>query len=153
VEESKEPDAKPTAEVPANEPAAETPQTTVSNYGAYISVSDVEEISGIDGIKEVEEPQKIKFTNSNGDIVYEVSFYGDYFYDEEVGGNQEYYTEVVDVGDKAAICLPDSPYRLTFIKGSQSVMTQTLTKNSEGEWILSEEQLVELAKIIASKLP
>lgn len=123
-----------------------------TSYGKYLTAADVEEVTGLTGLKTTEENVTLRFTDSAGNIVYEARFYGSSFYDKEVEGNREYYTDVPGVGDKAAICIPNSPYRLTFAKGETGVMTQVLADDAEGNLLLNEEQLISLAKIIASKM-
>lgn len=124
-----------------------------SVYGEYLTVAEVEDITGLTGLTVSEEGVTLRFTGSDGGVVYEARFYSADFYETEVGGNREYYEDVPGVGEKAAICIPDSPYRLTFVKGDRCVMTQTLSNNADGELILSEEKLISIAKSIASKLP
>lgn len=135
------------------EPAAAAQETKGSIYSEYLSVSDVEQAAGLTGLKSEEEGVTLRFTGSDGAVVYEARFYGADFYETEVGGNRDYYTDVPGIGEKAAICIPDSPYRLVFVKGNRCVMTQTLSKDADGEWMLSEEQLIAVAKSIASKMP
>jgi hypothetical protein len=135
------------------EPALADQEAKGSIYSEYLSVSDVEQASGLTGLKTEEEGVTLRFTDNDGAVVYEARFYGADFYETEVGGNRDYYTDVPGIGEKAAICIPDSPYRLVFSKGDRCVMTQTLAKNADGEWMLSEEQLIAVAKSIASKLP
>jgi len=132
-------------------PSSRTPETAGSVYGKYLTAADVEEATGLAGLKATEEGLSLKFTDSNDVVVYEARFYGTDFYEDEVGANRKLYTDVPGVGEKAAICIPDSPYRLVFVKGNRCVMTQTLSKNADGEYLLSEEQLISIAKIIASK--
>lgn len=136
---------------PSSPPAVQSDQSG-KTYGKYLTAADVEKVSGLTGLKAAEENITLKFADSVGTVVYEAKFYGSSFYEEEVGGNRKYYTDVPGVGDKAAVCIPDSPYRLTFAKGQRSVMTQVLGKDDKGQWLLSEEQLVALAKVIASRM-
>lgn len=146
-EKSPTPAPKEQGAVNGQAPAAES-----NKYGKYLSVDEVEKATGLTGLKAAEKDTTLSFVDSSNQIVYEVRFYGGDFYEQEVGGNRKYYTDVTGVGDKAAICIPDSPYRLTFAKGQQVLMTQTLTKNKEGKWLVSQEQLIDLAKILASRL-
>lgn len=119
------------------------------SYAEYLTVEEVEEITGISGLTLNEEPLMLQFLYGE-EIAYEVRFYSMGFYDEEVGGNQEYYTDVPEVGDRAAIAIPDAPYRLTFAKGDYSIMTQTLSQDPGA--IVTEAHLIELAKLLASRL-
>lgn len=132
--------------------ADQSAETGGASYGEYLTAADVEKVTGLTGLKAAEENLTLRFTDSTGAVVYEARFYGSSFYEEEVDGNRDYYTDVPGVRDKAAICIPDSPYRLTFLKGENSVMTQVLAKNADGQWLLNEEQLISLAKMIASRL-
>lgn len=144
---------KSTAQPPAKEPAkteASAPNAESDKYGKYLSAAEVEKVTGLTGLKTVEKDLTISFVGNNDEIVYEVRFYGSDFYEKEVTGNRKYYTDVPGVGDKAAICIPNSPYRLTFAKGDKVLMTQTLAKDEKQK--VKEAQLIELAKIIAGKL-
>lgn len=136
----------------ASPPAAVQPEQSGKSYGQYLTAADVEKVSGLGGLKVTDENRALKFTDSAGTVVYEAKFYDSAFYEDEVGGNRKYYTDVSGVGDKAAICIPDSPYRLTFAKGQSSVMTQVLGKDDKGKWLLTEEQLIALAQVIASRM-
>ncbi|HYE68869.1 MAG TPA: hypothetical protein VEA58_09680, partial [Anaerovoracaceae bacterium] len=64
--------------------------------------------------------------------------------------NEDYYTPVADLGDKAAICIPDMPYRVTFLQGDQTVMVQTIPQ--DGNLLVTEDQLIALAQIVSSRL-
>ncbi|MDX9872461.1 MAG: hypothetical protein RBT41_08590 [Clostridia bacterium] len=143
------------AAAPENQPAAgkeQAPAAADNQYEKYLSAAEMEKAIGLTGLKAVENGTTLSFLDGSDQIVYEVRFYSTGFYEEEVGKNQKYYTDVPGVGDKAAICIPDSPYRLTFVKGESVLMTQTLTKDKDGNWLVSEEQLIALAKILAAKL-
>lgn len=132
---------------------SQAPKAAGAAYSEYLSVADVEEITGVTGLKAEEKDLTLRFSGSDATTVYEVKFYGSDYYEEEVGGNRDYYTDVPGIGEKAAICIPDSPYRLVFVKGDRCIMTQTIAKNADGNWLFSEEQLIDIAKKIASKLP
>jgi hypothetical protein len=133
--------------------AAQASEAAGSVYEQYLTAADVEEATGLTGLTATEEGLSLKFAGSDGVAVYEAKFYGTDFYEDEVGANRDYYTDVPGVGEKAAIAIPDMPYRLVFIKGDYCVMTQTLSRNADGEYLFTEEQLVSIAKVIASKLP
>lgn len=143
------------AAAPENQPAAgkeQAPAAAGNQYEKYLTAADVEGATGLTGLKAVEKASTLSFLDGSDQVVYEIQFYSGDFYEREVGSNREYYTDVPGVGDKAAIAIPDSPYRLTFAKGEQVLMTQTLTKDKDGNWLVSEEQLIALAKILAAKL-
>ncbi len=137
----------------SSEPISQTMKAASADYSKYLSTSDLEKATGISGLKAEEKDLTLRFSGSDGGVVYEVKFYGKDFYESEVERNRKYYTDVQGVGDKAAICLPDSPYRLVFAKGEHCIMTQTLARNDEGKYVMSEEQLISIAKTIASRLP
>lgn len=127
--------------------------TVNAAYENLLSIADVESASGLSGLTAKSELNALKFLDGEGTIVYEARFYDASFYEKEVGGNRKYYSDVENVGDRAAICIPDSPYRLTFVKGGRSVMTQVLARSEQGKYVMGEEQLISLAKIIASRIP
>jgi hypothetical protein len=119
-------------------------------YGKYLTVADVEEVTGMSGLTSKEEAITLKFLGDDGTVILEVRFDGSSFYEDEVVANEEYYTPVPDLGDKAAICIPDMPYRVTFRKGDHGIMVQTIPK--DGNLPVTGEQLIILAKTVSSRL-
>lgn len=144
----------PLATTPAEEPSASNSSSPASNntgmYGKYLAASDVEEVTGMKELKVKEENITLKFDNSEGTTILEVRFDNASFYEQEVTKNQEYYTPIPEIGDKAAICIPAMPYRITFLKGDHCIMVQTIPK--DGILPVDEEQLIAISKIVASRL-
>ncbi len=141
-------------------PAAAPPESQglVSNqagsdselYAKYLTIADVEEVTGMTGLTSREEAITLTFFSDDGTDILEVRFDGNSFYDAEVGANEEYYTPVSDLGDKAAICIPAMPYKVTFLQGDHCIMVQTIPQSSDLP--VTEDQLITLAKIVASRL-
>lgn len=132
------------------EESAEQAGTDADLYSKYLTAADVEEVTGIGGLTSMTESITLKFFTDEGLDILEVRFDGSSFYDEEVGANEEYYSPVSDLGDKAAICIPDMPYRVTFLQGDHCIMVQTIPQ--DGNLPVTEDQLIALAKIVSSRL-
>lgn len=143
---------------PSSSKEESKPSTTISSptsngtnkYEKYLSIDDVGDITAIENLAVKEESLTLSFYSNDETVVLEAKFYDASFYEEEVGKNQDYYTAIDGIGDKAAICIPGMPYRITFLKGSNCIMLQTIPK--DGSLPINEEHLMELAKIIASRL-
>ncbi|HZK24217.1 MAG TPA: hypothetical protein VFC74_02380 [Oscillospiraceae bacterium] len=101
------------------------------------------------GLTSKEELITLTFYDSENTNILEVRFYNSSFYEQEVGDNK-HYTPVPDLGDQAAIAIPDMPYRVTFLQGEHSIMMQSIPV--DGDVPLTEEQLIQLAKIVVSRL-
>ncbi len=145
----------PSASVPESEESipgesAEQSGAEASLYAEYLTVADVEEVTGISGLTMKEEAITLKFYNGEGIDILEARFDGSDFYEAEVGANEEYYTPVSDLGEKAAICIPDMPYRVTFLQEEHAVMIQTIPQG--GNLPVTEDQLIAIAKIVSSRL-
>jgi hypothetical protein len=141
----------PPASTPESEKAeAVQPESETSLYAEYLTVADVEEVTGMSGLTMKEEAITLKFYNGDGIDILESRFDGSDFYEAEVGANEEYYTPVSDLGEKAAICIPDMPYRVTFQQGDHAIMVQTIPQ--DGNLLVTEDQLIAIAKIISSRL-
>lgn len=134
---------------PATEPEAPDGDAG-GKYGEYLTVADVEEITGLTGVTTQEEDFRLQFYNDAGANILDVRFKTSDFYEDEVTENLEYYTEIPDIGEKAAIAIPDAPYRITFVKGEHAVMVQTVP--GEGGTPLTEEQLIAAARILAERM-
>lgn len=141
----------PSASAPESE-VSETAQagSGASLYAEYLTVEDVEEVTGMSGLSMMEESITLKFYNGDGLNILEARFDGSAFYESEVGANEEYYTPISDLGEKAAICIPDMPYRVTFLQGDHAVMVQTIPQDAN--LLVTEDQLIALAKIVSSRL-
>lgn len=142
--------APPASAPESEESVSEQSDSDAGLYSGYLTVEDVEKATGMSGLTMVEEVITLKFYNGDGTNILEARFDGSDFYESEVGANEEYYTPVSDLGDKAAISIPDMPYRVTFLQGDQTIMVQTLPQ--DGNLLVTEDQLITLAKIVSSRL-
>jgi hypothetical protein len=120
-------------------------------YAQYLSVADVEKATGLKGLSMKESPITLEFYAAGGAKILEARFDRPSFYDSEVGPNTQYYESVAGVGEKAALGIPQMPYRLVFIKGKYCVMVQTLP-GGDGKLPVAKDQLIAIGKIIASRL-
>ncbi len=143
-------ESPPASTAESEEANAEQTESGASLYAEYLTVADVEKITGMNGLTMKEEAITLKFYNKEGIDILEARFDGSDFYADEVEANEEYYTPVSDLGEKAAICIPDMPYRVTFLQGDRAVMVQTIPQ--DGNLLVSEDQLIAVAKIISSRL-
>jgi hypothetical protein len=121
-----------------------------SLYEKYLTVADVEKVSGLKGVTRKEVALTLEFYNAKNEKIVEARFDGSNFYKQEVDGNQKYYTLITGIGDKAAYTLGDTPYRLTFAKGKYSVMVQTPFSSAKDP--KNKEFLITIGKIIAGRL-
>lgn len=129
---------------------SEVTNAGTASYGEYLSISDVTDITGISELKLKENFNQLKFySGEETNVVLDVSFREESFYEAEVGDGK-YYTELSDIADKAAIAIPDAPYRITLLQGDTSVMIQTVPQDSNMK--LTEDQLVEIAKLVVSRM-
>lgn len=104
---------------------AEPAATEDGLYGKYLTVEDIESITGLQGVTRREVNLTLEFYNAGSEKIVEARFGGRDFYEAEVGGNQQYYKPVENIGEKAAYILDDTPYRIAFLKGNYAVMVQT----------------------------
>jgi hypothetical protein len=124
-------------------PAPETP------YAKYITVADVERITGLRGIQQNLEPFILHFLRSDGKEILKIKFsqraYFNYFKDDNK------YGPVKGVGEAALIGTPQLPIQILFIKGENCVELTTFPE--EGlKLFLSVDQLTSIAQLIASRL-
>lgn len=121
-----------------------------SLYGKYLTVADIEKVTGLKGVIRKEVALTLEFYNAKNEKIVEARFDGPDFYKKEVDGNQKYYTPVPGIGEKAAYTLGDTPYRLTFLKGKYCVMVQTPFQSSKTPG--NKDFLIAICKIIAERL-
>ncbi len=121
-----------------------------SLYGKYLTVADVEKVSGLKGIIRKEVALTLEFYNAKNEKIVEARFDGPNFYKEEVDKNQKYYTPITGIGEKAAYTLGDTPYRLTFLKGKYCVMVQTPFASAKDP--KNKDFLIAIGKIIVGRL-
>ena len=96
-----------------------------SRYGQYLTVADVEKVTGLKGIARNEIVLTLEFYNGANEKILEASFNNRNFYKNEVEKNQAYYVEISGIGQRAALAIPGTPYRITFLQGDFCVMIQT----------------------------
>ncbi len=121
-----------------------------SSYGKYLTVSDVENVTGLQGVTRKEIALTMEFYNEADEKILEACFNSPNFYKNEVEKNQAYYVEISGIGQRAALAIPGTPYRITFLQGKFCVMVQTPLEG--GKTILKITQMIEICKIIAGRL-
>ncbi len=120
-----------------------------SLFGKYLTVDDVEKVTGLKGISRKEVALTLEFYNGNEKIL-EARFDSPNFFKYEVEKNQTYYVEVPGIGERAGLAIPGTPYRLTFLQGKFCVMLQTPLEG--GKTLLSIDQLIAIGKILVERL-
>jgi len=119
-------------------------------YVDYFPLADAADIIGNNELQLKETGSILQFyAGEETNIILEIRFSDSSFYETEVGDG-EYYTELPDIADKAAIAIPDAPYRITLLQGETSVMIQTIPTNKDMK--LTEDQLIEVAKRVAANV-
>ncbi len=120
-------------------------------YAKYLTVTDVEKVTGLSGVTVTETPTSLRFSNRDGKTILEARFSQDRsVFTKEVEKNAAVYQAVADVGEKAAITSPARPYRLTFVKGKQCVIVEAVPQF--GRMPLTRDQLIAVAKLVAARL-
>ena len=154
--------ALPVATAQPTKPVAPTP--TANPSGAYeklLTVADVEQVSGIKGIKVVPyDPSKgaggnLNFATQEGTLVVMANFQGSTFYQQSKSQQGFFKADVTGVGDEAfsgpAQSPTGEPYALWVRKGGQAFALSSFFTTAEKNY-LSQDQLRELAKIVLSRL-
>ncbi len=121
-----------------------------SPYGKYLTVSDVENVTGLQGVTRKEIALTLEFYNEAGEKILDACFNSPNFYKNEVEKNQAYYGEIPGIGQRAALAIPGTPYRITFLQGEFCIMIQTPLEG--GKTILKIAQMIEICSIIAGRL-
>lgn len=122
-----------------------------SRYGQYLTVADVEKVTGLKGIARNEIALTLEFYNGANEKILEVSFNSRNFYKNEVEKNQAYYVEIPGIGQRAAMAIPGTPYRITFLQGEFCMMIQTPLEG--GKTVLNIYQMMDICRIVVEKLP
>jgi len=151
------PQAKPGSALAQGNP---TPQS-------LITVADVEKVSGLTGIKQDLQGDRVNFRTQDNRMVLEVqvhSHFGDRLYKQTKATSLNVHASVSGIGDDAfdgpsdAINMGVSsadgkkqPYLLWFLKGSTSVSLTTYADSRHPQFYLSQDKLRELAKIMVSR--
>jgi hypothetical protein len=152
------PQAKPGSALAQGNP---TPQS-------LITVADVEKVSGLTGIKQEVQGDRVNFRTQDNRMVLEVqvhSHFGDRLYKQTKATSLNLHASVSGIGDDAFDGPSDSinmgmssadgkkqPYLLWFLKGSTSVCLATHADSHHPQFYLSQDKLRELAKIVVSRL-
>ena len=135
--------------------AAESP------YAKYLTVADVEKISGFTGIKAVERnPMQgfdgdLNFAKADGKMVVTAKFYDANWYAGSKQNKDQIKAMVPDIGEEAYIGpgFMDPQYTLTFLKGQHCVFLSTaLVAGDPIKTALTLDQLKDIGKLIASRL-
>jgi alpha-glucosidase (family GH31 glycosyl hydrolase) len=148
-------------------PASALAQSSPTLQG-LITVADVEKVSGLTGIKQEVQGDRVNFLTQDNKKVLEVqihSHFGDRLYKQTKATSLNVHASVSGIGDDAfdgpsdsinmGVTSPDGkkqPYLLWFLKGSTSVYLATHASTSHPQFYLSQDKLRALARIIASRL-
>ena len=151
------PQAKPGSALAQGNP---TPQN-------LITVADVEKVSGLTGIKQEVQGDRVNFRTQDNRMVLEVqvhSHFGDRLYKQTKATSLNLHASVSGIGEDAFDGPSDSinmgmssadgkkqPYLLWFLKGSTSVSLTTYADSRHPQFYLSQDKLRELAKIMVSR--
>jgi hypothetical protein len=136
-------------------------QTSENPYAKYLTVADVEQISGIAGITAVgRNPMKgfggdLNFAKGDDKMVVTAKFYDANWYAGNKRDKENIKAMVSDIGDEAYIGpgFMDPQYTLTFLKGQQCVFLSTaLVPGDPITTVLTLDQLKEIGKLVASRL-
>ena len=119
-------------------------------YSKYLTVADVEKATGFKNVTVKNVAVNLEFYRSDGAKFLEVEFGNASLYATETK-NPKYYAPVPGIAEKAAIALPQIPYRLALLKGKSCVLIQTF-RNIQKRYILNKDQLIAVAKIVAAKI-
>lgn len=131
-------------------------------YDKYITKADIEKVSGVTGIKLVPyEPSEgaggdLNFADSQGNLVLMVLFKDALNYDQSKALKGYVKATITGIGDTAFTGPAKDPqYMVYFKKGTRSVSLNTyfnLTGTGKNPTMLTMDQLITLAKLVASRL-
>jgi len=134
---------------PTKKATSETTSESTNPYAKYLTVADVERITGLSSIQQNLEPYVLHFLRSDGQEILKVGFRGkgyiDYFKDDDK------YSPVKGIGSKALVGTPQLPIQLLFVKGEYCVELTTFPEVGL-KLFLSVDQLTSIAQLIASRL-
>jgi len=152
---------------PAKAEQASAPAKGNPTPQSLITVADVEKVSGLTGIKQDLQGDRLNFRTQDNKMVLDVqvhSHFGDRLYKQTKATSLNVHASVSGIGDDAfdgpsdainmGMSSPDGkkqPYLLWFLKGSTSVSLTTHASSSHPQFYLSQDKLRELAKIMASR--
>jgi len=134
-------------------PAKKTTPTETSvytsPYAKYLTVADVERITGISGIQQNLEPFILHFLRSDGKEILQVKFSAKEYFNNFKNDNK--YSPISGIGEAALFGTPQLPIVLIFTKGIHCVEISTFPE--EGlKLFLSLDQLKTVANYILSRL-
>jgi hypothetical protein len=123
----------------------------------YLSVSDVQKITGLSGIKQVPKSEEadgdLNFARQDGKIILAMSIYPASAYSSAKSSKTGFKSSLQGVGEEAFVGPADGPpiYILAFRKGAFTVVINTeLESKTSGR--LSLDQLTAIAKLVASRM-
>jgi len=129
-----------------------TPATTsvyTNPYAKYLTVADVERITGFSGIQQNLEPSALHFLRSDGKEILQVKFWVKEYFSNFKNDNK--YSPISGIGDAALIGTLQLPIQLVFMRGQYCVEITTFPE--EGlKLFLSLDQLKTVANYISSRL-
>jgi hypothetical protein len=123
----------------------------------YLSVADVQKISGLSGIRQVPRSEEadgdLNYARPDGKIILSVSFYPSSAYASAKSSRTGFKSNVQGVGEEAFSGPRDGPplYILAFRKGAHTVILNTELESPTSSR-LSMEQLTAIAKLMASRM-
>jgi len=134
-------------------PERKTGQTTtpiyVTSFAQYLTIADVEKVTGFSGIEQKLEPSVLHFFRNDGREVLQVRFWNKEYFSTFANDNK--YSPLSGIGEKALLGTPQLPIVLIFAKGRHCVEISTFPE--EGlKLFLSLDQLKTIANYIASRL-
>jgi hypothetical protein len=128
-----------------------------ARYDKYLSVADVQKITGLTGIKQVARSEEadgdLNFASQDGNIILAVSIYAASAYSSARSSKQGFKSSLPGVGEDAFVGPADGPplYILAFRKGAFTVVINTELENKTAAR-LTMDQLTAIAKLMASRM-
>jgi hypothetical protein len=140
-----------TKTAPAKTPAdkARASENVATSYTAYLTNSDVEKVTGLQGVQEKTEAFFLYFYDNSSKQILQVKFSPKEYFDYFKGDSN--FRPLKGVGESAIVGMLNLPNQLLFIKG-QNCITLTTFLREGTNLFLSVDQLASLAQIIASRL-
>jgi hypothetical protein len=126
--------------------SAQTP-----NYEKYLSVSDVEKATGLNGIKLDVQALTLSFKRADGKEVLRAVFRAPDEY-KSLTGNSELYKPLKGIADEAVIGIPVMPYEIIFLKKTRYCVQLTTFPEEGLKTFVSEDQLKAIAELIVTRL-
>ena len=141
-----------TGTVRSTPPKKTTPATTsayANPYAQYLTVADVETITGLSGVQQNLEPSALHFLRSDSKEILQVKFWTKEDFSNFKNDNK--FSPISGIGGAALVGTLQLPIELIFIKGKHCVEISTFPE--EGlRLFLSLDQLKTVANYISSRL-